>query len=295
LKSWSLSTLKKLSTIETQLLAFEDSKRKKNRSYRLDVNQANERFFEELIEFWQSEYGLRNSTIQKYLKLLRWFLNWSYKKGLANDSFKMVEIKLKEASKQIVVLDMAEIGAIYRLPIPEQKQYLDRTRDVFVFQSLTGLRFSDLRNLKSSDVNGAVIKSNTIKTGEVVEIQLNDTTRGILNKYKEHQAATGKALPVPVNQVFNKFLKELAALAGLDEQITLVHYKGSQRVEETFSKHELICSHTARRSFITNGLALGIQSEVLRSWTGHASERSFKDYYKILKERQETDIQKFKL
>jgi integrase len=295
LKSWSKNTLTKLRTIQSQLEAFEASKRKKNRSYKIDMNQANERFFEELIEYWQKEHNLRNTTIEKHLRLVRWFLNWSYKKGLCNDSFKLVEVKLKEAKKQIVVLDMAEIGAIYRLQLPEAKQYLDRTRDIFIFQCLTGLRFSDLRNLKASDINGETIKVTTIKTGEVIEIQLNDTSRAILDKYKAHQEATGKALPVPVNQVFNKFLKELAKEAELDERITLVHFKGAERVEETFSKHELICSHTARRSFITNGLAMGISSEVLRSWTGHQSERSFKDYYKILKERQETDIQKFKL
>jgi integrase len=295
LRAWSISTLKKLNTIKTQLEAFEAHKRKHNRSYRIDINQLNERFFEELIEFWQTTYNLQNTTIQKYVRLLRWFLNWSAKKGYSTYSFKDIEIDLKQAKKKVIYLDMAEIGNINRLEIPESKEYLKRIRDIFVFHCLTGLRFSDIFNLKASDIKENVIFVTTIKTGEVIEIELNDTTRQIIEKYREHQAATGKAFPVPHNQVYNKFLKELAKLAGLKEPVTLVHYKGANRIEETFEKWQLICTHTARRSFITNGLTLGIGSEVIRSWTGHQSEKSFKDYYEIVRQRKRVDIEKFNL
>lgn len=84
-------------------------------------------------------------------------------------------------------------------------------------------------------------------------------------------------------------------MAGLNEKVTLVHYQGNERIEETFEKWQLITSHTARRSFITNGLALGIGSEVIRSWTGHQSEKSFKVYYEIVKARKRTDMEKMSL
>ena len=117
----------------------------------------------------------------------------------------------------------------------------------------------------------------------------------IWNKYTDFQAATGRALPVPANQTYNFYLKELAKLAELNEKITLVFHKGGERKEETFFKHQLICSHTARRSFITNGLSLGIGSEVIRSWTGHRTDKAFQAYYEIIKAKKQSDIQKFKL
>jgi integrase len=295
LKSWTTGTLKKVQTVKGQLEAFEQWKQKSNRNYHINMSQVDERFINELIEFWLTEYNLRNSTIQVNIKWLRWFLQWCVKKGLTNEAYKSITVNLKQTSNKVIYLDMDEIRYIVTAPIPEGKEYLLRTRDIFVFQCLTGLRFSDLFKLKVTDIHGDTIHVNTIKTGEVIEIELNDTTRSILEKYKAHQEVTGKALPIPQNPVYNRFLKELARLAGLVEIVTLVHYRGNERIEETFEKWQLITTHTARRSFITNGLALGIGSEVIRSWTGHQSEKSFKVYYEIVKARKRTDMNKMSL
>lgn len=293
LKAWTKGTHVKLNTIRTQLQAFEAHKQTANRTYRIEFWQINEAFFEELVEFWQSKYGLRNSTIQKNIVIFRWFLNWSAKKDFCSYGFKKVTTKLKDSKHKVIFLDLSELETIKNTVLPANKEYLQRTRDIFIFQCFTGLRFSDLRNLKSTDIKSDHINVNTIKTGEVIEVELTDITRPILDKYKTHQAATGKALPVMANQVYNKFLKELAKLAGLNESITLVHYKGSERIEETFQKWQLVCTHTARRSFITNGLTLGIAGEVLRSWTGHVNDKSFSVYYEIVKNRKRQDMQKF--
>lgn len=293
LKTWTEATLKKLSTLTTHLEAFEELNRKSNKAYKLRLNLVNESLFEELIEFWLNEMNLRNSTIQKYIELLRWFFSWCNTKGYINESYKAVKINLKKSAHKVIYLDMTEIGEIYKLNVSQN--YLRRTRDIFIFQCLTGLRYSDLKNLKASEINETTISVNTIKTGEAVEIELNETTRKILDNHKDHQAATGYALPVPVNQDYNRFLKELAKQANLNEKITLVHYKGNQRIEEIFEKWQLITTHTARRSFITNGLTLGIGSEVIRSWTGHQSEKSFKGYYEIVKNRKRTDMDKMTL
>jgi integrase len=296
MKSWTKGTHTKLSTIRRQLVAFEEWQRKIKKSYSIDLREVNEDFFTELIEFWQTEYDLRNSTIQKNIHILRWFFNWCLKKNLMPASFKGVKVDLKQTKKKIIFLDLAELKQIKNCEIPSQQKYLDRTRDIFIFQCFTGLRYSDLKNLKASDIkNGCLEISSTIKTQERVSIELNATTSDILNKYSEYQAATGYALPVPVNQDYNKFLKKLAKLAGLNEKIILVHYAGDQRIEQTFEKWQLISSHSARRSFITNGLALGIGSEVLRSWTGHKSEESFRAYYEIVKAKKQADMNKFKL
>jgi len=85
--------------------------------------------------------------------------------------------------------------------------------------------------------------------------------------------------------------KNTCKTGKINEVITLVHYKGAERIEKVYEKWQLITSHTARRSFITNGLSLGIGSEVIRSWTGHKNDKSFNVYYEIVKKRKKTDIQ----
>lgn len=290
LKAWTTRTNMKLQTLRDQLTAFQEYRRKK-----IDFSQINESFFQELVTFWQDKYNHRNDTINKNVHIFKWFLNWSYNKGLVNDHYKRIKITLKETPKRLVFLDMAELKAIKEVEIPAKYEYLERYRDIFLFQCLTGLRFSDLKNLKATDINGDSITVSTLKTGEIVEIDLNETTSGILEKYRDHQRHTGEALPVPANQVYNRYLKELAKLAKLVEPVTLVHYKGSQRIQETFYKWQLVCSHTARRSFITNGLTLGIGSEVLRSWTGHKTDKAFQVYYEIVRARKKQDMSKFNI
>jgi len=294
IKSWTKGTHTKLATIRTQLEEFELQQKKAKKSYKIDLNEVNEDFFMELVNFWQIQYSLRNSTIEKNIHILRWFFNWCHKKELMPGSYKGVRVDLKKGKKKVIYLDLTELKQIYKAKVPSQKNYLKRTKDIFVFQCFTGLRYSDLKNLKTSDIKEDYFEVTTIKTQEAVTIELNDTAREILNKYRDYQAATSNALPVPCNQDYNKFLKPLAKLAGINDIITLVHFAGDNRIERTFEKWQLISSHTARRSFITNGLALGIGSEVIKSWTGHKSEESFKAYYEVVKERKQKDIKKFK-
>ncbi len=290
LKSWTVVTKRRFMTLKNQLHEFEQYQK---RGYKISFNTINEDFFIDISNFWQTVRDLRNSTIEKNIRLLFWFLNWCHKKGYTQSNYKNISIDLKKAKPKVIFLDMDEISKLYKLEIPPQKEYLHRIRDIFIFQCLTGLRFSDLHNLKTSDIKNNTLYVSTIKTGEVIEIELNDTTKQIIDKFKDHQSASGKALPVPANPVYNRFLKELARLAGINEKITLVHYKGAERIEQTFEKWQLITTHTARRSFITNGLSLGIGSEVIRSWTGHTNDKSFAVYYEIVKKRKEADIQKF--
>jgi len=86
------------------------------------------------------------------MKLMFWFLNWSVKKGYTNSDYKNVKIDLKKSQHKVIYLDMEEVTKIFKADIPESKEYIHRTRDIFIFQCLTGLRFSDMHNLKVSDI-----------------------------------------------------------------------------------------------------------------------------------------------
>lgn len=69
--------------------------------------------------------------------------------------------------------------------IPKEKKYLERVRDVFMFQCFTGLRYSDVENLKRSDIKDNFIEIITVKTSDSLIIELNDHSRAILEKYKD--------------------------------------------------------------------------------------------------------------
>ena len=120
--------------------------------------------------------------------------------------------------------------------IPAAKQYLERVRDVLLFCCFTGLRHSDVYNLKRSDVKEEHIEITTIKTADSLIIELNDHSKAILEKYKDIPFQNNKALPVVSNQKMNEYLKELGELAEIDEPVRETYYKGNERIDEVTPK-----------------------------------------------------------
>ena len=170
---------------------------------------------------------------------------------------------------------------------------LEKIRDVFLFQCFTGLRHSDVYNLKKANVKESYIEVTTIKTSENLIIELNQQSKKILEKYKDIEGE--KALPVISNQKMNDYLKELAELAGINDLVTTTYYKGNVRFEETTPKYALLGTHAGRRTFVCNALALGIPPNIVMKWTGHSDYKSMKPYIDIADEMKASAMDKFNL
>lgn len=226
---------------------------------------------------------LKNSTIRKKLDYLAWFLNWATDHGYnTNMAYKTFRPTLKTTQKKVIYLSKAELDQLRQLEIPSGSSHLESVRDVFLFCCFSGLRHSDAYNLRRNDIKGDHIEVTTVKTGDSISIELNNVTRGILNKYKDFLFPGNKALPVIQNQPMNRELKELCRLAGINEQIRITSYKGNQRKDEVKEKWELVGTHTGRRTFIVNCLSLGIAPNVVMKWTGHSDYKSMKPYIDIV-------------
>lgn len=70
-------------------------------------------------------------------------------------------------------------------------------------------------------------------------------------------------------------------MVGLDSPVTIVKYRNNIREEKTKPKYELISSHVARKTFVSNAVSMGIPPEVIMKWTGHASYESMRPYLEI--------------
>ena len=55
-----------------------------------------------------------------------------------------------------------------------------------------------------------------------------------------------------------------------------------ERIEEVYPKYELLSCHCGRRTFVVNGLYLGIPPIVIMEWTGHYDYKSMKPYTKVV-------------
>ena len=282
---WTDSTYEKFAAVKNHLMNFRDG---------LTFDFFDEKGLNDYVTYLRDVKEMRNSTIGKQLSFLKWFLRWAFKKDVhQNNAYDSYKPKLKSTQKKIIFLTWEELNKLREFEIPAAKQALDRVRDVFLFQCFTGLRYSDVFNLRRSDIKGDHIEVTTVKTSDSLIIELNKHSKAILDKYKDVAFEDDKVLPVITNQKMNDYLKELAELAGIDEPVRQTYYRGNERIDEVTPKYALLGTHAGRRTFICNALALGIPPQVVMKWTGHSDYKAMKPYIDIADDIKANAMSKF--
>lgn len=281
--NWSENTQKSFKTLSQHLITFNP----KLTTAEFDKTQMR------LFHNYLIHNHYNNSTIRKIFKSVRQFIRWLIENNYDVGDAEQYTMRLKGISDNhiVVYLTWKELLQLYTMPISEK--YLEHARDVFCFCCFTSLRYSDVANLRRSDVKENTIEVVTQKTAEPLSIDLNNYSRSILDKYKDFKFEDDIALPVITNQKMNSYLKEIAKKAELNTEIRKVHYSGSQRIEKVYKKWELITTHCGRRTFIVNALYLGIPAEVVMKWTGHSDYKAMKPYIAIVDDLKSREMQKF--
>lgn len=283
--NWTDSTFEKFAAVKNHLTNFREG---------LTFEFFDERGLNDYVGYLRDVKEMRNTTIGKQLSFLKWFLRWAFKKGVhQNNAYDSYKPKLKSTQKKIIFLTWDELNRLREFKIPFNKQALERVRDVFLFQCFTGLRYSDVFNLRRSDIKDDYIEVTTVKTSDSLIIELNNHSKAILDKYKDVAFEDDKVLPVITNQKMNDYLKELAEMAGIDEPIRQTYYKGNERIDEVTPKYALLGTHAGRRTFICNALALGIPPQVVMKWTGHSDYKAMKPYIDIADDIKANAMSKF--
>ena len=283
--NWTDSTFEKFAAVKNHLTNFRE---------RLTFEFFDERGLNDYVGYLRDVKEMRNTTIGKQLSFLKWFLRWAFKKGVhQNNAYDSYKPKLKSTQKKIIFLTWDELNRLREFKIPSNKQALERVRDVFLFQCFTGLRYSDVFNLRRSDIKDDHIEVTTVKTSDSLIIELNNHSKAILDKYKDVAFEDDKVLPVITNQKMNDYLKELAEMAGINEPIRQTYYKGNERIDEVTPKYALLGTHAGRRTFICNALALGIPPQVVMKWTGHSDYKAMKPYIDIADDIKANAMSKF--
>ena len=283
--NWTDSTFEKFAAVKNHLTNFREG---------LTFEFFDERGLNDYVGYLRDVKEMRNTTIGKQLSFLKWFLRWAFKKGVhQNNAYDSYKPKLKSTQKKIIFLTWDELNRLREFKIPSNKQALERVRDVFLFQCFTGLRYSDVFNLRRSDIKGDHIEVTTVKTSDSLIIELNNHSKAILDKYKDVAFEDDKVLPVITNQKMNDYLKELAELAGIDEPVRQTYYRGNERIDEVTPKYALLGTHAGRRTFICNALALGIPPQVVMKWTGHSDYKAMKPYIDIADDIKANAMSKF--
>ena len=181
------------------------------------------------------------------------------------DPFGGFKISMEETHREHLTID--ELGALMSKEMTSER--LQRVKDIFVFSCFTGLAYTDVRGLKKSEVvmgnDGRLwIDTRRDKTKVAVYVPLLDIPRAILERYAD-TTSHARLLSIPANQKVNDYLKEIAAICGIDKNLTF---------------------HIARHTFATTvTLENGVALETVQKMLGHKNIRTTQVYAKMTKRR----------
>jgi len=274
--------------LKDRLQAFQIFRRKEIKFSSLDFN-----FYQELVEFLSYDYqlrrkkqpvfGLKVSSIGKTIKQLRMFIKDRVRRKVIAP-IDMDDFKVLDEETDAIYLTYEEIGKMYNADISHDPT-LALYRDMFVLGCLTGLRFSDYSTLSGSDLRNGMLYKKTNKMDNWVVIPLRKEAIDIFNR----RYATG--VPKISNPVFNRYIKEIAELAGINQPITFSYKKGNKDVSITKPKAKWVTSHTCRRSFCTNEYLAGTEISLIMKISGHKTHKDFFKYIRVTQEEAARKIQ----
>ena len=152
---------------------------------------------------------------------------------------------------------------------------------MFLFGCYTGQRVSDWGvgpdNIKTAKDGFRYLKIQQKKTKKFVFIPINKAIGEILARYN------GKLFGFN-EQIVNRYIKEIAQLAGINDNTEVVKNIGGENTVIEAPRYKFVTSHTARRTAVTimwnQGLSLGSIAEV----TGHESIEIVQTYIRAKEE-----------
>lgn len=297
--SRAVGSIKVYRTTRAHVSTFEKAKRS-----RIQLLDAGYGFLQSFHNYLIEDKQHLNATAAKQVGTVKTFLALARKHGYAiNPTYR--DFSVKRDTLEVIALTQDEFLTLYNLDLsgdelisvstdPDKKdrkvslKALAKVRDVFCFSCVTGLRYSDLAQLRREHVRGNYIRLTVTKTKEPIEIPLTAYASEILSRYP-HQI---KSLPIISSQKFNEYIKALCRYAGINEEIEIVRYRGAKRDAVVYPKYELISAHTGRKTFATLSLEKGLNAEEVMAITGHRSYASFKRYVNVTKERKKAAMWK---
>ena len=212
---------------------------------------------------------------------LHTFVRWSIKRGYLNrDPYDDYVIGTAIYGTPFY-LTKEERNQLYQAKFPDNPG-LDVQRDIFVFQCFIGCRVGDLMKMTKANVINGAIEYVPRKTKEgrpyTVRVPLSPTALEILERYKDQP--DGRLLPFICEQDYNRDIKKMIKLAGIDRVVTTLNT--ITREEEKHPIWEVASSHMARRVLVGNLYKEVKDPNLIAKISGHVeNSRAFSRYRDI--------------
>ena len=167
--------------------------------------------------------------------------------------------KAKTTKKEIVFLSTDELKILELHSFSQPR--LKFVKNLFVFCCYTGLAYNELFKLEKKHIlkgfdGNFWINMTRDKTAKPISVPLLPKAEEIIKIYISHEQ---KVFPKISNQKYNSYLKEIAAIVGIDKRMT---------------------THMARRTFASTVLLYNnVPMEIVSELLGHSSLKITQDSY----------------
>ncbi|MCU7549331.1 site-specific integrase [Chitinophagaceae bacterium LB-8] len=228
------------------------------------ISEIKNTFGDDFKHYLTTVDNIGMNTAMKYLKNTKQVFHYAVLQEYIPTS-PMAAFKCSYKNPKRERLTWQELVGLYETPMTVAR--LEEVRDVYVFSCFTGYAYIDVYKLTPENVVPWIDGSKWMirdryKNDNKSNVPLMEIPLAIIEKYRSHPycQAYNKLLPVNSNQRYNAYLKEIAAIAGINKNLT---------------------THTARHTFATtvlleNDCPIESASEML----GHNSIRTTQIYAK---------------
>jgi len=262
-KEYSKGTLVKYKTCLKVLKEFMSHQYKRSDFALQELNLA---FVTEFDFYLRTVKDCCNNTTVKYVKNFKKVINQARAlEWIKHDPFANYKVKIDIVDRE--VLTQSEIDKLLNKTFSIER--LNQIKDIFLFCCYTGLAYSDVSKLSKDNIFIGIDGNNWIlinrtKTNVQSKVPVLPIAQTILDRYKDNPECSKRKvlLPVPSNQKYNAYLKEIADCTGITKNLT---------------------THIARHTFATTvTLNNRVPIESVAKMLGHRTIKTTEHYSRVL-------------
>lgn len=217
----------------------------------VDINR---KFYSDLVSWMRETKGYAPNTILTKTNVLKTILHKAKLDGIITTIPDFSGLVPSKVAGERCYLTIEEIRTLVDTPCEPRVAY------PFLFSCFTGLRLSDVRNLKWSDIRNGVIFLRQKKTGEFVQVPIGKNAQKFI---RENDSERVFADFPTCEEWHNRKIREWAEKAGITKHISF---------------------HIARHTFATLTLANGAGLFTVSKLLGHTKVTTTQIYAKVLDE-----------
>lgn len=234
------------------------------------------------FEHFLLDQKYHRNTIAKHMKHLKKYINLAINKELFEaQKYPFRRYKIKYVESKRGYLTPEELGRLEKLA-PQLPQTLRRILDMFLFSCYTGLRFSDVVNIRAENFhlidNKLWLLYSSVKTEVNVRLPLfllfGGKALALYEHYRNLYSGTLFGVSLSSNSNVNKRLKRICQLAEIGKRVSF---------------------HTARHTYATLLLYSGANITTVQKLLGHKSVRTTEIYSDIMDMTVIRDLERIRL